>query len=115
MFMNYLVLKKWRNYEWRLYPENSEVVGDIIYKGHKLGIEDKVLLEILDTKKINNNSLDILNYEESDITDILKKNWIRSEKGELSKKIFESWNSALNKLSVQNEKIKKVIVTKLFL
>ena len=50
--MNYLVLRKWRNYEWRLYPDDSKFEGQVIYRGHKMGVDNNLLLEILDIKTL---------------------------------------------------------------
>lgn len=115
MFMGYLVLKKWRNYEWRLYPENSDIEGEIIYKGHKFGLENSILSEILEIKVINKNNFEILKYDESDTSNFLKKKWIKTNKDNFMKDIFHSWNTALAKLGSENQNFKKIIITKIFI
>lgn len=112
--MNYLVLRKWRNYEWRLYPENSKFEGQVIYKGHKMGVDNNLLLEVIETKIMNNNSFELLKYDEGDLKVSSKRTWIKTDRDKLLKKLMESWESALNKLEIEDMKFKKIIVTKLF-
>jgi hypothetical protein len=113
--MKYLVLKKWRNFEWRLYPENSICEGQVIYKGHKMGIDSNLLLETIDLKVNNANTFEILNYNEGVLHENRKKVWIKTDKNKLVKTLNDSWNSALEKLESENGKLKKIIITKIFL
>jgi hypothetical protein len=112
--MNYLVLRKWRNYEWRLYPDDSKFEGQVIYRGHKMGVDNNLLLEILDIKMVNNNLFEILKYDEGDLNNLRKKVFIKTDKNDLVKTLLESWNSALNKFENQNSNSKRIIVTKFF-
>lgn len=114
MFMSYLTLKKWRNYEWRLYPDNSKIEGQILYRGHKMGVDSNTLLEILDVKTTNNNEFEILKYNEGDLNDNRKKVWIKTNKSGLLKTLIDCWDSALNKLESVNAISKKIVITKLF-
>lgn len=113
--MNYLVLRKWRNYEWRLYSDNSKFEGQIIYKGHKMGLDNNLLLEVIETKIMNNNSFELLKYDEGDLKVSSKRTWIKTDRDKLLKTLMESWKSALNKLEIEDVKCKKIIITKLFL
>jgi hypothetical protein len=49
--MDFIVTKRDTKFEWRVYPQlEEEIKGDIIYNGHKLGIEPEELLGILEWK-----------------------------------------------------------------
>jgi hypothetical protein len=115
--MEYLTLKKWRNYEWRLYPEDSQTEGEVIYKGHKLGLESNLILQIIETRTINKNSFHFFRYDKdlSNKNTLDKGDWIKTDEKDFLKNLLDSWSSALNKLESDNKKFRKVVVTKLFI
>jgi hypothetical protein len=113
--MNYLVLRKWRNYEWRLYPDDSKFEGQVIYRGHKMGVDNNLLLEIIEIKIMNNNLFEVLKYDEGDLNNLRKRVFMKADKNNLLKVLLDSWDSALNKFETEVGKSKKIVIKKLFI
>lgn len=113
--MNYFVTKKSNRLECRIYLDQVEVDSPIIYKGHKLGIESKHLLEFLEYRQEKSTGrVYFLNYEKWDGT-LDHKNadiWISGSEKNLGPVVTESWNTLKNRLKKTNPDFKRIVVTK---
>lgn len=112
--MNYLISKSDNRKEIRVYPEGVEFEGDIIYKGHKLGVEIDLLSKIIDfrTERASNRIL-FLKYDK--ITDkvILSDRdiWKISSTESFEKEIMNSWDLIKELLEKKVGKFRKILIT----
>lgn len=113
--MNYIVSKTNTREEYRVYIDCENTEGSLIYKGHKLGLESNLLLEILDFRlEKSSNRIHFLNYEkvEDEITTQNSKIWIIGRRESLDRNLLDSWMSLNKKLRLQYGDFRKVIITK---
>jgi hypothetical protein len=114
--MNYLVTKSTTRNQYRIYiDDQTDKEGSIIYKGHKLGVEEDILGEILDIRvERSGGNFIVLNYNkvetEPDHTDM--KMWIIGRSESLKNKLFESYESLQNKMKSKFGEFRKIIITK---
>jgi hypothetical protein len=100
----YLSTKKLKNREFRVYPENAKIEGQVIYSGHKMGIDDKILPQIINIKIASEkNTYRLFRYDDD--------KWIDAHSTNLLPKLLESWDSILNTLESKCGKFKKVTIT----
>jgi hypothetical protein len=113
--MNYIVTKQTPRNEWRIYLDQKETYGKVIYEGHKLGIETKHLQEFLEYREEKSSGkILLLDYEkvkdEPDHKDL--NMWIIGNNGTLENTLERSWESLLNKLKKTNTSFRKIAITK---
>ncbi len=113
--MNYIVTKQTPRNEWRIYLDEEVTDQDIIYKGHKLGIETKHLVEFLEYRRERSSGkVFFLNYEnlkgEPDTKDMGM--WISGTENSLDKIVDQSWSSLQNKLKDKKTNFRKITVTR---
>lgn len=113
--MDYLVSKTGPREEYRVYLEGKQPEGVEIYKGHKLGVESRLLFEILDFRfEKSSNKIHFLNYDK--VEDIIStqdyKLWTIGRKESLEKNLLDSWMSLNKKLRLKFGDFRKVIITK---
>lgn len=112
----YLVSKHGPRYEYRIYIDNDEPTeGNIIYRGHKLGIDDKILQEILDYRiEKSTNKVLYLKYDKI-IGEINHKNqdiWENGKIESLYKNLLDSWMSLSKTMRSKFGDYRKIIITK---
>lgn len=113
--MNYVVSKKNSREEYRVYVECESPEGNLIYKGHKLGLESNLLLEILDFRiEKSSNKIHFLNYDkvEDEISTHNSKIWTIGRPESLDRNLLDSWMTLNKRLRVQCGDFRKVVVTK---
>lgn len=107
---SYIICNKTINSEIRVYFDSSNVEGQILYKGHKLGITDTLLLKILYYKyeKFNNRYF-FINYKkwiDLDYTAIDNNISLWDSVSNLnSKELFQRWYLLLNEIKNINGKV----------
>ena len=113
--MDYVVTKQTPRNEWRIYLDNIESDGKIIYKGHKLGIKTEILKEFLEFRQERSSGkLMFLDYEkvkdEPDHKDM--QQWIIGTSNNIETILEKSWESLLNMLKEKNGNFRKISITK---
>jgi len=105
--LNFITIKKDIRFEYRFYLENSEnVEGQIIYKGHKLAINDRLLSNILEFKiERTTNRIYIFDYTSED-------KWFVSSTSDTLRSINQSYDSLQQKAEKQFGKFRKIIITR---
>jgi hypothetical protein len=102
--MNYLILRKARGREFRVYPESQKAEGEILYTGHKNGLADSLLIDLIDIKTgRERGKCVILKYDENVYIDANSSNMLKT--------VLESWDSALAVLEKKSGKFRKVTIT----
>jgi hypothetical protein len=112
--MNYLVFKSDFRREFRLYIDGNEVEGQIIYKGHKLGVEVNLLSQLIDFRiERSTNKISFLQYDKiTEGVTLLDKNiWKISIQDSFDKNILESWDSLLRASEKKFGKFRKILIT----
>lgn len=104
--LNYITLKKDQRFELRYYPEISDnIEGKIIYKGHKLGLNEKLLTYILDYKLERfSNKIYLRNYLTDD-------KWFSGTTNDTLKIIDKSYESLQDLTEQTFGKFRKVTIT----
>jgi hypothetical protein len=103
--MSYVATKKLGKLEYRVWSEKGEPEGIVVWNGHKASIEDYVLAEILNIKKIG-DKISVIKYGSPE------KVWLDVDKSKPLKKLLESWETILDTLEANDGKFKKVTITK---
>jgi hypothetical protein len=113
--MNYFVTKQTLKNEWRIYLDQDVEDELIVYKGHKLAIEPKHLLEFLDYRQEKSTGklyfLDYQNMKESPDTKDTNM-WISGSTTTIDKIVDQSWNSLQNRLKQNTKNFRKIVVTR---
>jgi hypothetical protein len=115
----YLVSKSGPKCEYRIYIDNNEPVdGHEIYKGHKLGVEDSLLYEILDFRiEKSTNKILFLKYDKI-INEIDHKDstlWEDGKMESISKNLLDSWISLCRSMREKFGDFRKIIITKVYI
>jgi len=113
--MDYIVTKKTLKNEWRIYFDEYNGNESIVYRGHKLGIESKHLIEFLDFRmEKSSGKLFFLNYEKSkenvDAKDL--DTWIQGFNANIEEILDQSWYTLQNKIKEKKKDFRKIVVTK---
>jgi hypothetical protein len=105
--LNYITTKKDQRCEYRLYTDiNQEVEGVIIYRGHKLGVNENVLSNILDYKlERTSNRIYIFDYNSED-------KWFMSSTSDTLRAINQSYDSLQQRAEKLLGKFRKIIITR---
>lgn len=113
--MSYLVSKIDSKHQFRVYLDGVDTEGDILYKGHKMGITDDILSQIIDYRiERISDKVFFLKYNLVDI-DIDRTNinqWSSGRVDTMRDDLYESWLSLNIKLKSLYGNYRKVIVTK---
>lgn len=105
--MGYIVTKFTPRYECRIYVEGSDFEGDLIYRGHKLGLEKEILSEILDYRiERSNKNIYLLDYNKSE-------QWLSGRAEDLDSLLQKSWQSLQDKMTHEFGNFRKIIITKI--
>ena len=116
--MSYLISKSNPREEYRVYLDGENIEGTQISKGHKLGLETGLLLEILEYRiEKSTNKIHFLNYDkvEESIDTLNSKLWTIGKKESLQKNLLDSWISLNRKMRMQFGDFRKVVVTKVYI
>lgn len=102
-----LQIKKDTRYTYYLYTENhQDIQGQVIYKGHKLGLEPKFLNLILEFKlEKTRDKIYIKDYANDD-------RWFVTSSRALVSGMEQSYNSLQAKAENEFGKFRKVIITR---
>ena len=105
--MNFITIKKDVRFEYRLYPETQEVIeGQVLYRGHKLGVDQKLLSNILLFKsERNTNNMYIYDYTS-------ENRWFKCNSSDVLLAINKSYETLQTKAEHQFGKFRKVIITR---
>jgi hypothetical protein len=112
--MNYIVLKNIGHQQLRIYPDPSVYEGKLILKTHKLAIEPKHLIELLEYRMdLLTRKKFFLIYDKvkDKISPIDKSIWIESKGESFEKEIMESWYSVQRALESKCGKFRKILIT----
>jgi hypothetical protein len=106
--LNFITTKKDSKSEYRFYADSAEnVEGTIIYKGHKLGVEDNILVHILEYRMERfNNRIYIQDYNSDG-------KWFSGTTTESKEVIDKSYESLQQKAEKTFGKFRKIIITKI--
>jgi DNA polymerase III psi subunit len=113
--MNYIVTKQTPRNEWRIYLDEEITDQDVIYKGHKLAIETKHLVEFLEFRmEKSSGKVFFLNYEKlKEQPDTKDMNmWITGTESTLERIVEQSWSSLQKKLKEKKTNFRKITVTR---
>ena len=90
--LNYITIKKDPRYEYRFYTEHiQEPEGKVIYKGHKLGIDEKLLASLLEYKmERTRDRIYLMDYDSSD-------RWFTSSSSNIGNTLNQSYESLQSK------------------
>lgn len=104
--LNYIVTKREPRFEWRFYIEpTEEVEGKVIYKGHKLGINHKLLSSMLEFKQERTtNRIYLIDYEN-------EGRWFVTNDNGLLETLSESYDTLQRVAQDKFGKFRKVVVT----
>lgn len=112
--MNYIVFKNTGRKQYRIYIDGSEYDGDLIYKGHKLGVELNLLSLLIDFRlEKSSGKVSVLKYDkvEGDISMLDKNIWRIGGSESFNSLIKESWDSMQNALEMKFGKFRKILIT----
>lgn len=118
--MSYIVSNKSSRVEYRVYTEYPEEPGlKLIYKGHKLGVDDSLLNEIINYKyEASTNRYYYIKYDvwyskynfETPLNTMVDI-W---DRGNLdSKNLYDSWLNLLKTLKSLNGEFKNILIFKI--
>lgn len=113
--MDYIVSKDGPRLQYRIYIDGKETDGKLVYKGHKLGVDENTLSEILDYRiERSTNKIHFLKYDKiEDSPDYLDLNqWKIGRIDSMNIGLLESWMSLNNKMQEKFGKFRKIIITK---
>jgi len=113
--MDYIITKQTLKNQWRIYLDEANENETVVYKGHKLGVEPKHLMEFLDYRlEKSTGKLFFLNYQkikESVNTKDLDI-WILGNSANMDQIMDQSWNTLQNKLKEKDKNFRKIVVTR---
>jgi hypothetical protein len=105
--LNFITTKKDQRFEYRYYIESSEnIEGVVIYKGHKLGLNDDILANILDYRiERMGNKIYLLDYNSNG-------NWFSTTITDTKTVLDKSYESLQQKAENRFGKFRKIVVTR---
>jgi len=105
--LNFITTKSDKRHEWRIYTDiDTEIDGAIIYKGHKLGVTEDILLNILELKlERNSDRIHIRDYENNN-------NWFVGNRTNPYDALNKSYYSLQKRIEDEIGKFKKVTITR---
>ncbi len=106
--MDYLVIKRDKNIEWRIYPNILDSDLPFFFKGDKRALEINQLSEFLDFKlERNSDRIHLMNY--------LTDQWVISNSKSLHNNLYESYQTLLKKLENKFGPIRKISIQKIYI
>jgi|688.fasta_scaffold621683_1 hypothetical protein len=104
--LNYITTKRDARFEWRFYIEpNDNVEGRIIYKGHKLGVGNDVLSNMIEYKQERTtNRIYLMDYEN-------QGRWFVTNDGGLIETLSESYDTLQRIAQEKFGKFRKVVIS----
>jgi hypothetical protein len=104
--LNFITIKKDSRFEYRLYTEDSELIeGKVLYKGHKLGVSENLLSQILEYKlEKTTNKLYVFDYNSQDT-------WFVTTRLQPILAINKSYESLQTKAEKVLGKHRKIVIT----
>jgi len=112
--MNYVVFKNVVRKQYRIYTDVSDYEGNIIYKGHKLGLELNSLSQLIDYRiEKTSNRVSVLMYDKikENVSVLDASIWKIGSSENLGKLILESWESVQIALESKCGKFRKILIT----
>jgi hypothetical protein len=105
--LNYITIKKDPRYEYRFYTEHiQEPEGKVIYKGHKLGIDEKLLASLLEYKmERTRDRIYLMDYDSTD-------RWFPSSSSNIVNTLNQSYESLQSKAEKKFGKFRKIVITR---
>jgi hypothetical protein len=117
--MDYYVTKQDSRNEWRIYLNDEVSTKDqILYRGHKLGLEPKDMINFLEYRKEKSTGkFFLLNYEilkdTPDTTD--SSMWFVGVENTIDRMVIDSWKSLEKKIANDGKKFRKITITKAYI
>lgn len=111
----YITTKKTNNIEYRVYPIGVEPEGQIIYKGHKLGVDTTILEQIIDwriERSVGRIYFPKYDKVKENISIIDASIWDIGRVDNFDTKLVESWETVQNNLKSKIGNYSKIIITK---
>lgn len=103
--LNFITTKKNPKNEFRFYLDTQDYEGRVIYKGHKLGIDQSLLSQILDYRmERSTNKIYLMDYETED-------NWFSGSNSNLNSILEQSYDSLQRKAEKKFGKFRKILIT----
>jgi len=117
--MEYYITKQDHKNEWRVYFDDKiDTDGQILYQGHKLGLESKDMIKFLEYRQERSSGkFFFLNYQNlKDVPDTTDSTmWFVGSGATIEKIINESWSSLEKKIVDGGKKIRKITITKAYI
>jgi len=114
-----LVLKTTPRNEFRVYAESEEIPeGEILYKGHRLGVPTDILQNIIEYRvEISKNKLFLLRYEkieEGSMADVRNIDiWKPARVDHMEKELLESWSQINRNMREKIGSFTKIVILKI--
>lgn len=116
--MSFIISKSGPRIEYRVYSDinidtNTE---SVIYKGHKLGVDYNLLMEIMEYKieKSTGNML-FLKYDKSDgipLNTLDMSMWETGSTKSINRNLMDSWESLCKKIEMKMGSFRKILITR---
>lgn len=105
--LNFITIKKDSRFEYRLYTDTQQdFEGKIIYKGHKLGVDEKVLSNILEFKmERTSNRVYVRDYDSED-------KWFVGSSYDSNLVLNQSYESLQKFAESKLGKFRKILITR---
>ena len=105
--LNFITIKKDTRFEYRFYLEGEQNIdGKIIYRGHKLGVNESLLSNLLDYKlERTTNRIYLKDYEFED-------QWFVSNNSNSIRVLQQSYESLQSKAEKEFGKFRKIVITR---
>jgi hypothetical protein len=105
--LNFITTKKDQRFEYRFYTDHTEEIeGLVLYRGHKLGVQDHILAGILDYKMERmSNKIYIMDYNSDG-------RWFASNSSDTKYALDSSYNSLQELAEKQFGKFRKIVITR---
>jgi|688.fasta_scaffold564749_2 hypothetical protein len=116
----YVTTKSTTRNEWRVYVDNPEIKpeGEILYKGHRMGITTELLVEILESKvDVSKSTIYILRYEkmEAGVTADVRnlQIWKPVRQEHVNTELMDTWLNISDGMRKQFGNHNKIIVSRI--
>lgn len=116
--MNFVISKINPRFQYRVYPDSTEVEGQIIFEGHKMSPNDNLLSEVLDWRtERSTGKILFLKYDKviDGPNHLDLSQWEIGKMESISKNLLDSWISLLSKLRHKVGDFRKIRITKIYI
>ena len=113
--MNYIISKSGGRSEYRIYKDGDDFEGYPIYNGHKLGVENNLLAEVLDYRiDRGTGKIHFLKYDKvvTEPNHLDLKMWEIGRGESMQKNLLDSWISLNQVMREKLGEYRKIIITK---